>query len=64
MTFYFDTSLIEKYHNNSQKARVLTEDWVKRNLYCPICGRVEIESMKTTTRQEIFIVLNVIQILN
>ena len=43
MTFYFDTSLIEKYHNNSQEARVLTEDWVKRNLYCPICGRMEIE---------------------
>lgn len=43
MTFCFDTSLIEGYQSNSQKARVLTEDWVKRNLYCPICGRLQIE---------------------
>lgn len=43
MTFDFDVSLIEKYHNNSQKTRVLTEDWVERNLYCPICGQPQIE---------------------
>lgn len=38
MTFSFNTSLIEQYHSNTQKARVLTEDWIARNMYCPICG--------------------------
>ncbi len=39
MTFDFNTVLAEKYHSNSQISRVLTEDWVERNLYCPICGK-------------------------
>ena len=43
MTFDFNLSLAEKYHRNSQKSRVLTEDWVQRNLYCPICGKSKIE---------------------
>lgn len=38
MTFSFDTSLVQKYHSNTQIARVLTEDWLGRNMYCPICG--------------------------
>ncbi|MBO5619486.1 MAG: hypothetical protein J5902_05830 [Paludibacteraceae bacterium] len=38
MTFDFNTSLIENYHSATQKARVLTEDWLGRNMYCPICG--------------------------
>lgn len=39
MTFDFNIELAKKYHSNSQKSRVLTEDWVARNLYCPICGK-------------------------
>jgi type II restriction enzyme len=39
MTFEFNLQLAERYHSNSQKSRVLTEDWVERNLYCPICGK-------------------------
>ncbi|MCR5698442.1 MAG: restriction endonuclease [Treponemataceae bacterium] len=39
MDFKFNCSLVEKYTNNSQKTRVLTEDWVEHNLYCPVCGR-------------------------
>ncbi|MCR5361570.1 MAG: hypothetical protein K6E73_06105 [Bacteroidales bacterium] len=38
MTFDFNTSLIQNYHSATQKARVLTEDWLDRNMYCPICG--------------------------
>lgn len=38
MIFDFNTSLIENYHSATQKARVLTEDWLGRNMYCPICG--------------------------
>lgn len=38
MTFDFNISLIENYKSATQKARVLTEDWFGRNMYCPICG--------------------------
>lgn len=39
MLFNFNIKLAENYHSNSQKSRVLTEDWVEHNLYCPICGQ-------------------------
>ena len=42
MNLRFDTSLAEGYKSPSQIARVLTEDWLARNMYCPICGEVSI----------------------
>lgn len=39
MNFNFNVQIAENYHSNSQKSRVLTEDWVEHNLYCPICGK-------------------------
>lgn len=42
MNLRFDTSLAEGYKSASQIARVLTEDWLARNMYCPICGEVTI----------------------
>lgn len=38
MDFNFNISLAESYHSSTQKARVLTEDWLGNNMYCPICG--------------------------
>jgi type II restriction enzyme len=43
MNFQFDLSLAENYRSNSQKIRVLTENWVAGNLYCPICGKPRVE---------------------
>lgn len=34
----FDGAVAEGYRSRSQMARVLTEDWVNRQLYCPRCG--------------------------
>lgn len=39
MNLQFNREIALNYKSNSQKIRVLTEDWVKRNLYCPICGK-------------------------
>lgn len=39
MNLQFDIRLAKGYKSNSQRIRVLTEDWVCRNLYCPICGK-------------------------
>ncbi|WP_372474414.1 DpnI domain-containing protein [Capnocytophaga sp. ARDL2] len=38
MNLSFDTNLIQGYTSNSQIARVLTENWVLHNSYCPNCG--------------------------
>ena len=40
MNLKFDISLAKGYISPSQIARVLTEDWLARNMYCPICGEV------------------------
>lgn len=42
MNLKFNTSLIKGYKSKSQIARVLTEDWFARNMYCPICGESSI----------------------
>jgi len=38
MDLSFDTKLANNYKNASQKARVLTENWVLSQIYCPSCG--------------------------
>jgi type II restriction enzyme len=38
MNLKFDKNLADSYSNFSQIARVLTENWVKENSYCPNCG--------------------------
>ena len=38
MNLSFDPKLAEIYTSASQKARVLTEDWVLKEVYCPSCG--------------------------
>ena len=42
MDLRFDTSLIIGYKSAAQIARILTEDWLARNMYCPICGEISI----------------------
>lgn len=38
MNLSFNLKLAEGYQSNSQIARVLTENWVLDNSYCPSCG--------------------------
>ena len=46
MILSFDTAPVGLYKNSSQKIRVMTEDWVFRNLYCPSCGADRLEKYK------------------
>lgn len=39
MNLKFDEKLAENYTSISQKMRVLTEDWVLNQIYCPSCGK-------------------------
>lgn len=46
MELSFDVNIIENYHSNTQIARVLTENWVKNNMYCPRCGNLHIKQFR------------------
>lgn len=39
----FNRDLAERYKSPSQRARVLTEGWVKEEVYCPNCGNSSLE---------------------
>lgn len=38
MFLYFNQNLVLDYHSNSQKIRVMSENWVVDNVYCVRCG--------------------------
>ena len=40
MNLNFNKNLAQGYSSNAQIARVLTENWVKENSFCPCCGNV------------------------
>lgn len=39
MNLNFNLELAKDYTNNSQRARILSENWVKENIICPACGK-------------------------
>lgn len=39
----FNTTATEEYKSNAQRARILTESWVKKEIYCPNCGQDRID---------------------
>lgn len=48
MKLSFDSKLAERYTSNSQRARVLTEDWVARSIFCPNCGSVSLDQYENS----------------
>jgi type II restriction enzyme len=46
MDLRLNTRLAENYTSNSQIARVLTENWVKENSYCPNCGNIPLNNFE------------------
>lgn len=46
MDIHMDLSVADGYTSASQIARVVSEDWVGRNLYCPRCGCDVVEHLK------------------
>jgi len=47
MEITLDISLADSYTSPSQKARVLTEDWVHRHAFCPNCGELKLEHFES-----------------
>ncbi len=46
MDIYMDVMTSAKYKSVSQIARVVSEDWIEKNLYCPRCGYGSVEHLK------------------
>ena len=46
MNLKFNIYKATNYTSNSQIARVLTEDWVKNNSYCPNCGEIHLKEFE------------------
>ncbi len=42
MNLKFQVEISDGYHSKSQSARVLTENWVLQNMYCPRCGHLRV----------------------
>lgn len=49
MDLSFDKSLSKAYKSPSQQVRVLTEFWVKSEVYCPNCGYASLEKYRNNT---------------
>ncbi len=58
MNLLFDTKLAEGYSSNSQIARILTENWVKENSYCPSCGSLQLNEYENNRPVADFYCLN------
>lgn len=43
MNLFFNIRLADEYTSLSQKVRILTEDWVDRQVFCPNCGHLDID---------------------
>ena len=46
MDLAFNLKLAEGYKSNSQIARILTENWVLQNSYCPNCGDLPLKGFE------------------
>lgn len=38
MKLILDRNVAERYNNNSQKIRIMSEAWAEENIFCPNCG--------------------------
>ena len=58
MNLQFNLIRAKNYTNNSQIARVLTENWVKENSYCPSCGNFKLNEFENNKPVADFYCLN------
>lgn len=49
MNLHFNIDLSSKYKSPTQSIRCMSEDWVGRNLFCPICGNPRISHYPNNT---------------
>ena len=45
MDLHFDESVAANYKSSAQKIRIMSERWLKQNLFCPCCGNIHIDKL-------------------
>jgi type II restriction enzyme len=58
MKLFFDKKLAVDYSSLSQKIRVLTENWVNNQIFCPNCGHLDIDKYRNNKPVADFFCLN------
>ena len=58
MELIFDIQIAKSYESQSQKARVLTEHWVDKFIFCPNCGYLKINKYPNNQPVADFFCLN------
>lgn len=53
-----DQKIADRYKSQSQKIRVLTENWVNNQIFCPNCGQLKIDKFSNNKPVADFICLN------
>lgn len=43
---HFDKRIGKEYKSESQKIRVMSENWVSKNMFCPCCGYLHLNNLK------------------
>lgn len=47
-----------KYKSRSQYIRIITETWLKNEMYCPVCGNVSLSKLKNNAKMADFLCKN------
>jgi len=45
----YKKDIFSKYKSNSQRIRVLTENWIQESMFCPVCLNLNINSLPNNT---------------
>lgn len=45
MDLHFNTELAKSYKSTPQKIRVMSENWIAENMFCPCCGNPHIDKL-------------------
>lgn len=49
MNMHFDESLVMNYKSKSQKIRIMSENWICSNMFCPCCGNSYVSNLKNNS---------------
>lgn len=58
MNLKFDISIAKGYKSKSQIARILSESWVEKNIFCPSCGNERLNNFQNNSPVADFLCLH------
>lgn len=46
MDFFFNQMIAKDYSSKPQRIRIMSEDWVEKNIFCPCCGNSQLRNLE------------------